>query len=165
MMEYVAVGYIFSAKGLKGEVKIKPLTKRQRFIKDSVLKISPPVEKFDKLTVEKAYLVKNNFIVKFKEINNFEETEIIKNHYLEVEKTPLPEGMYYTDELIGLNVISADGNILGSVTEIHESKAHDILSVKGNANLEIPVISKYIKKIDIENKRIVVKETEGLFEL
>ena len=66
------------------------------------------------------------------------------------------------EDIIGLNAISNKKEI-GIVTEILKSKAHDILVVeKNNKRNLIPYINEFIEKIDLENKKIFIKEIEGL---
>lgn len=162
MQDNLAVGYIYAVKGLNGEVKVKPLSSFDRFYKGSKLQINPPLVDRDYLTVEKSIKTKDHFNVKFVDINNSEEANKIKKHYLETSKVPLPEGTFYSDDLIDLNVLSNEKKVLGKVSAIKESKAHDILVVKGKKTFFVPVTKEFIKEIDIDNKVIIINPIEGL---
>lgn len=162
MNDFLTVGYIFAVKGLKGEVKIRPLTSKKRFFEGNVLKINPPLEEYVDLTIEKVFISGENYVVKFKEIQTVEEANKTKNHYLEVKKSSLPENTYYSDDLIGLDVYDEKNSKLGKIIEVSSSKAHDILKVKGERIFFLPVTKEFIKKVDIKKGKITIKPIEGI---
>jgi len=64
---------------------------------------------------------------------------------------------YFWIELIGCDVINQDKVLLGKVTDLVETGAHDVLRVKGEHGDLIPfVMDKFIVNIDIGNKQILV---------
>ena len=79
----------------------------------------------------------------------------------------LPEGIYYIVDLIGCVVFDENGEELGKVTDVFNTGASDIYAVSRpeKKDLLIPVTDDTILKVDINNKRIDVRLTEGLDEL
>lgn len=162
MNELVTIGYIFNTKGLNGEVRVKPLTSKNRFKEGEILFLNPPIERLNKLSVEKAYPHKDNFVVKFNEITNINKAELLKEHYLQAPQEELLEGEFYLDDLFNMSVFDENNQKIGEVTEILENKAHEILHVKGAKEALIPLTKEFIKNIDFKKKRIDIKAIEGL---
>lgn len=83
----------------------------------------------------------------------------------EAEQEALPEGRYYHHQLIGCEVTTADGELLGRVTEVQGTGDATRLVVKGRrAEVLIPLAQEFCD-IDVAHKRIVVTPPEGLLEV
>jgi 16S rRNA processing protein RimM len=80
------------------------------------------------------------------------------------EAIPLPEGSYYHYQLLGLQVATAAGEILGVVTEILETGANDVYVVQNRDQAEIllPAIPDVVKAIDLEKGQMIVELLDGL---
>lgn len=78
----------------------------------------------------------------------------------------LPEGEFYWYELIGCRVQAAGGRTIGTVKEILETGAHDVLVVEGKdgRSFLIPTARALMKEVDVEAGRIVVEDLPGLFD-
>jgi 16S rRNA processing protein RimM len=81
-----------------------------------------------------------------------------------VDRPPLEDGEYYHHQLIGLHVVSGAGEAIGTVTEILETGASDILVVIPNSGPEvlIPVASAFIHEIDLNKREITVHLIPGM---
>jgi len=77
---------------------------------------------------------------------------------------PLPEGTYYWWQILGLRVVSDEGQELGQVDEILETGANDVYSVRDmtGAELLIPAIESVILDVDLEVGEIKVHLIPGL---
>ena len=81
-------------------------------------------------------------------------------------KSPLPAGHYYHHQLIGLNIVTTDGEALGAVTEILPGQSNDNYVVEGpRGQLLIPAIEDVIQSVDLERGEIVIEPIKGLLEL
>ena len=78
----------------------------------------------------------------------------------------LPEGEFYWYELIGCRVESESGQWVGTVREIWETGAHDVLLVEDEAGVRrlVPTAGPLMTEIDIAARRIVVVDLPGLLE-
>jgi len=77
---------------------------------------------------------------------------------------PLPAGVYYHRQIIGLQVIELDGRVLGEVAEILETGGNDVYVVRaaGGTELLLPAISSVILNTDLEKGQIQVAIPRGL---
>ena len=81
----------------------------------------------------------------------------------ESELEPLPEGQYYRFQLIGLAVVSTDGEELGRVTEVLSTGANDVYVVRGDrGELLLPATDEVVREIDLEGGRMFVEALPGL---
>ena len=76
----------------------------------------------------------------------------------------LPEGTYYIVDLIGLRVVTEEGDEIGVIADVLNTGANDIYDVKreGKRNLLLPVIDDVVKDVDIDGGKVTVHIMEGL---
>ena len=167
MNKYLELGQIVNVKGLKGEVKVNSFTddntKFER-IPNVFLKQKGNLKEY---SIEKVGYSKNQVILKFKGVDTVEEAEKIRNSYIVVDREifgELPEGVYYIADLLGLDVYTEDGTLLGKVDDIFSTGANDVYVVKDELGKQrlLPGIDEVIKHIDIESGKIIVNLIEGL---
>lgn len=162
MQDKFEVGKIVNTFGIKGEVKVNLYTEDI-----SNFKTKSKVYVNDKeMQVENSRLQKNMLILKLKGIDNMNDAENLRGSIIKVDrsKNDLPEGTYYIADLIGLDVYTEDGNLLGKVTDIYNTGANDIYTVKTQDGKEVllPAIKDVIKQVDIQNGKIIVHILKGL---
>ncbi len=77
---------------------------------------------------------------------------------------PLPEGVYYHWQILGLQVETEGGLALGEVSDILTTGANDVYVVKGESGAEtlIPAIESVIKQVDLPSGRMVIHALPGL---
>ena len=167
MQKRLEVGQIVNTFGIKGEIKVTPFTDDiNRF--DDLKKVYVKTRKDEKLyKVENVRYHKNMVLLKLEGIENPEQAELLKNAYLEIDREdaiPLEEGQYFIVDLIGLDVYTDEGKLLGKVEDIYNTGANDIYVVKDELGKQklLPGIDEVIKKIDLENEKIIVNLIEGL---
>lgn len=167
-MEYTIVGKIINTHGIRGEVKVFPLTNDiQRF---DFLNYAYIGEKKIKVYVETIKHHKNLAILKFKEYSNINEIEKFKDEFIyvdEEEKVQLPEDHFFIYELIDSQVFDKEMNLIGTLTDIIQSSSNDVYVVKDKENNKeylIPAVKQFVLKVDIENKEIVIDPIEGMIE-
>ena len=75
----------------------------------------------------------------------------------------MPEDHYFISDLIGAEVVTLEGEILGRVTDIFQTGSNDVFVVKSQREEKlIPAIKDVIKEINIEDKKIIINLLEGL---
>lgn len=72
------------------------------------------------------------------------------------ELPPTPPGEYYWAQLEGLEVVNLQGVVLGRVSHLMETGAHDVLVVGGERERLIPFVRDVIRAVDLVAGRITV---------
>lgn len=160
MQQRLEIGQIVNTFGIKGEIKVTPFTDDiTRF--DDLEKVYVKSKKQSKqYKVEKARYHKNMVLLKLEGINNPEDAEMLRNAFLEIDREdaiPLEEGTYFIADLIGLDVYTDEGKLLGKVDDIYNTGANDIYVIKDELGKQIllPGIKEVIKEVILDEKIIV----------
>ena len=167
MQEFLEIGQIVNTFGIKGFVKVNPFTDNiNRFDDLKKVYIKNKSQKYE-LEIEKVKYHKNMVLIKFKGIDKVEDAESLRNSYILVnrkdEKT-LNKDTYYIVDLLGLDVYTDEGELLGKLEDIYNTGSNDIYVVKNELGKQIllPAIKDVIKEINIENRKIIVHIINGL---
>ena len=167
MQKRLEVGQIVNTFGIKGEIKVTPFTNDIRRF-DDLKKVYVKTRKESKLyNVENARYHKNMVLLKLKGINTPEEAEMLRNAFLEVDREdaiPLEEGTYFIADLLGLEVYTDEGKLLGRVEDIYNTGSKDIYVIKDELGKQVllPGIDEVIKEVDLNNGKIIVHLIPGL---
>lgn len=151
----IKIGKIVNTFGIKGELKVYPYV-------DYIDELSKIYIDNKEYTLSKSRNQKNVVIIKIKGLDDINLVEDFKNKEIEIDRADLPklkEGEYYIEDLIGLDVYTDDGKLLGKLDDIFNTGANDIYQVN---NILLPAIPDVIKEIDIENQKIIVHIIKGL---
>jgi 16S rRNA processing protein RimM len=102
-------------------------------------------------------------------IERREDAERLRGELVLVEAAALerlPPGEYYWFELLGCGVELADGRRIGTVTELWETGAHDVLVVAGQDGQRrlVPAAREFLREVDIRERRIVIDPIPGLLD-
>jgi 16S rRNA processing protein RimM len=165
----VTVGLVLKAVGLKGELRIKPLTDNpERYAVGGKVWMSLPEGEDRAFTVKAAREYKGNLTVSFAEVASIEEAEICRGRELFVPATdvpPLPEGEYYHFQILGLPVYNQSGKLLGKVSDIFTAGEKDVYVVTGQGKeYLVPVNDDTVETIDVEAGKIVIFPMPGYIE-
>ena len=69
---------------------------------------------------------------------------------------PAPEGEYYWSDLIGMKVANLRGEMFGSIAQILEAGAHDVLVVRGEREHLIPFVGQIVRDVDVTGRIVTV---------
>jgi len=156
MRDILRVGKIVNTHGLKGEMKVIPLTDDMRRYDDLEFVLLDGKE----VKIEKVKYQKDRVILKLENIDIIEEAEKLKNKYLEIPReyaVELEEDTYFITDLIGCNVVDTDGKDLGQIYEVLQTKNNDVYWIKKPKELLIPVLLDIVLDINIEERKITIK--------
>lgn len=165
-VDYIQVGKIVNTHGIKGDVKVLPLTDDAKRFED-LKKVYLGDEKL-RLEIEHIGYIKGNVLIRFKGYDNINDVEKFRDKIVwvdEEDKIKLPKDSYFLHDIIGLDVYLADGTLIGAVKDILQPGANDVYVVKGkDKEYLIPAIRDVVKEVDIEERKIVIEPLEGLLE-
>jgi len=153
----VRVGQIAGAFGLKGQVKIQPLTDfaTERFRKGTRLRMGEEWLEIDTVSIHKG-----RPLVKFKGIDTIEAVEAIQFKYLEaVEKPRTGKNEFLVADLLGLAVQTVQGEPLGTIDQVLPNPAHEILVV---GEIMVPLVEHFVKKVDLRERMVTVELIPGM---
>ncbi len=167
-MEFLTVGKIVNTHALQGEVKVVSNSdfKEERFEKGSVLYIDFEGELIE-VIIATHRVHKGSDLLKFKNMNSINDVEKYKGSELLVSMddiSELDDNEFYYFEIIGCTVKTTTGEVVGEISEIIETGANDVWTVKrqGQKDALIPYIEQIVKSVDIENKEVIIDVMEGL---
>lgn len=167
MTEYFELGQIVNTFGIKGMVKVKPFTENiEQFEELEKIYIKNRSGKKE-YQIEEVKYHKQMVLIKFEGIDNPEDAESLRNSYVLINRKdakPPEEGTYYIVDLLGLEVYTDKGVLLGKVDDIFNTGSKDIYVVKDELGKQVllPGIDDVIKEVDLENKKITVHIIPGL---
>ncbi len=169
MQETLKVGKIVTTHGLKGEVKVYPTTENpDRFLELSRVFLDLGVSRKE-LEIESVRFQNKMVLLKFKGLDRIEDVEGFRSRDLLIRREdaiPLAENQWFIGDLIGLKVLLPDDAVLGTVKDVMETGANDVLLIStGKKDVMIPVVSEFVKKVSPEEGYIRVEVIPGLLEL
>ncbi len=171
MTKYISVGKIINFHGIHGEARVGYSKNQQDFFLSLTSVYVKNNNEYMPLDIVSVRQNKNFLIVKFKGIDSINDIIPYKGDLLFVEESvireTLDEDEFLIDELVGLNVFDVDtGKKLGFVVGVSNNGASDLISVKTNTkNVSlIPFVKAIVPVVDIQNKKILINNIEGLLE-
>ena len=161
-MEKVVLGQIVAPHGVRGDLRIMPLTSNTQLFSDMDYLLLPDDRR---LHIVKARPHKNIMLVTVKEVASIEEAEALRGQKVSVyrEDMPeLPEGRYYVGDLIGLPVLDEQGNRIGTFKDVLPTGSKDVYVIQPPEGKDILVanIPENIREIDLKSGRIIVRLPE-----
>jgi 16S rRNA processing protein RimM len=162
---YLVIGKLRRPHGIHGEMLMDIITDFPERIKAGILVFVGP--QYQERIIRSARPNAGTMLIAFEGFDNPDEVGVLRNNYLYVrasDRPPLPEGEYYHHQLLGLPVVTDEGQKLGVLTEILENAANDVYLVKPDFGPEIllPAIDSVILDIDLQKGEIRVHLLAGL---
>jgi 16S rRNA processing protein RimM len=162
---FLVVGKLLRPHGIRGEILMAVLT-------DFPERIQPGVTFYLGEGYTPAILAgvrhhNKGLLLRIEGIDTREEIAEFRNRDVFVsaqDRPPLPKGEYYLHELIGMQVVTDEGEALGVLSEMIETGATNVYVIRreGKADVLIPATDEVILAIDVKNKTMRVHLLEGL---
>ena len=165
--QYFEIGQIVNHFGIKGMVKVNPFTDDISQFEEMETILVDKKGSLLEMQIEEVKYSKNQVLLKLKGIETVNDAEKYRNCYLKLPREKarkLPKNTYFIADLIGLEVYTEEGKLLGKVDDIYNTGASDIYVIKDELGKQIllPAIKDVIKQIDLEQEKIVVHLLDGL---
>ncbi len=161
----IAVGHINGVWGLRGHVKVTPLTSNPERLQPgaTVLVRGRPCRILEVVTPQ------GYPIVRFEGYPDRTAAERLRDTDIEIDERDLPalpEDEYYVDDLVGMDVVTAAGDPVGRLVEVLATGANDVYVVtrEGQRDALIPAIGDVVLSVDLEARRMVIDPLPGLLD-
>ena len=161
-LEKIKVGRIVNAHGIRGELRVQPrdadpnfITRFKTFEVDG--KLVKPTEN---------HVHKSVVLMKFPGVDDMDAALALKNKDIFVRRADanLPQGQYFDEELLGLQVYNVEtGALLGELTRVDPYPAHKVYTVQGEREYLIPAVPEvFIRSVSLDENRMDVVVLEGM---
>lgn len=165
-MDTVLIGEILKAHGVKGELKVYPLTHDPSRFKKLSRVILTQKEKTCSFPVSTARAQGGMVYLALEGISSAEEAEKYRGWEVRIDQSevpPLKTGWYHF-ELEGMDVYAGEEH-LGTLVSVMETGANDVYLVRGKrGEICIPALKSVVKTVDVPGKRMEVVLPPGLLE-
>ena len=155
----VAIAAIVKSHGLRGEVTVELFTDSPEQISDldGLLLGGRTVQ-----VLSVRGIAGSRAILKLDGVDSREQAEKLRGEMLRVPRksvAPLPEGAFYDFQIIGLAVVTEDGQDLGRISEILRTGANDVYLTD---QIAVPAVDRFIREISLERGEMVVRDLDEL---
>ncbi len=166
---FVTVGIISGTFGIHGELKVTPESdhpeRPQALVQMPVFVLRNGIrEAYQVLSVKQQ---RTHWLVRLQGVNTRDQAQALLGGELQIPEhkvLPLPEGEYYIFQILGLQVETETGEVLGRVAEVLQPGANDVYVVRNEQGQEflIPAIKQVVMDIDLTEQRMVIRPLPGL---
>jgi 16S rRNA processing protein RimM len=166
----ITVALVGAPHGIKGDVRVKPLTEHPMAIQS----YGPLAAKDGRVFAIEALRPAagsspDMLIVRFRGIASREAAEALKGLELSVDRTNLPAAgpdEFYHADLVGLAAVMPDGTSLGTVVAVQNFGAGDLLEVAppAGATMLVPFTEAAVPEINLAESRVVIVPPDGLLD-
>jgi len=166
-MERAIVGWIVRARGLKGEIVVKPTTREPQRLKRLLnMTVEVGEDNSANMYVENIRLASGNVLIKFSGIDSRTSAEQFQGQAIMIPGDDLPKlnpDEYYIHDVEGLTVKDPCGNVMGRIIQVLEYPANDVFVMsRDKEEVWIPATRDIVKRVDLSEKTIVMELPEGL---
>lgn len=173
---HLVVGHLNKPHGIRGEFFVWPLTDHPEstFAPGVVLWLGEadsdePNYDLPPLRVESVRPFQKGLLVRFGGVEDRNQAEVLRGRYLlrpVEELEPLADDEFFHHQLLGMMVVTVDGEEVGVVDQVFELEPADLLEVRGpGGSLMIPFRPEIVREVDVEEARLVIDPPDGLLDL
>jgi len=168
----IAVGQISGTHGIKGQVKLHSYSGNLASLQAAqhvLLCSKSGVQR--QIQLKRAANHSGKILLTLDGFDTIEQAEELVGCELLLQRNQLPvtdEDEYYWHDLLGLSVVTTEGQTLGSIAEILETGANDVYLVRNTENHReylIPAIASVVTNVNLQSGTMLVTPLEGLLDL
>lgn len=168
--ELIPVGKIIGPHGIKGQMKLHSYSGNAASLSAaSSVTLKSLAGTLHEFTINCFKANSGKFIIGLQGFDDINMIDPLLGNEVCLKRSQLPgleEDEYYWSDLIGLQVFTDEGTLLGTITDIFETGSSDIYVVQGGEReYLIPAIADVIKAVDPLGGKIVITPLDGLLDL
>ncbi len=166
----VLLGKIIATHGIRGQLRVVPFSgETSAIVSLRTVLLKGPESGMEPFDVAHAAVHGKKVLVTLKGFDNINQVLHLvgREVYALREQLPeLPPDEYYWCDLLGLRVVTVDGDELGTVAEIIATGSNDVYVVReGKHEYLIPALEDVVTDIDLDAGVMTVSLPEGLLDL
>uniref|UniRef100_A0A5B6YUJ3 Uncharacterized protein n=1 Tax=Davidia involucrata TaxID=16924 RepID=A0A5B6YUJ3_DAVIN len=195
--EFIEIGYICSVHGLQGEVRVKSSTDfpelrfskpGRRWLRQQVLG-RETIQEVELVEGRGGHTGQKSWIVRFSKVDTVDQAQQLVGSTIlvtEKDRPELEQGEFYTRDLVGMRVILKEsGEPVGTVANVFDSGASDLLHVMLDSSIEmpdgtrkpkseigssgplvwVPFVEAIVPNVDMNKRELLITPPKGLLEL
>jgi 16S rRNA processing protein RimM len=169
-MDLILVGFVARAHGNKGQVIVNPETDfpDERFAAGNVVIVEQAGRSAER-RIASVRFHQGRPVIAFEGLASINDAEALAGAALKVPASalaPLPEQTYYRHDLVGCEVRTTDGRVVGTVTGVEGSieRSRLVIAARGG-EVMVPMVDAICVRVDPAAKTIVIDPPEGLIEV
>ena len=164
MNDLLEIGKIVKPSGLKGRLKVLSYCEpTQRLEALASVFVGRNIEHVSPFTVRYLRVKGGSYSLELEGVENLETACEVVGQSVFIPPEKLPNGEYYWRDIMGLDVVTEDGQKLGQITTILPTGSNDVYICNGGEReILIPAFDDVVRKIDIGKGLMVVRLPEGL---
>ncbi|MDO9516241.1 MAG: ribosome maturation factor RimM [Syntrophales bacterium] len=164
MNDLLEIGKIVKLSGLKGRLKVLSYCDPAQGLEDlASVFVGEDIEHAVLLNVRYLRVKGGSFSLELEGIEGLEAAGELVGQSVFIPRDRLPDGEYYWEDIIGLDIVTEEGRRLGRITAILPTGSNDVyICNDGEGETLIPAFDDVVQEIDIEKGLMVVRLPEGL---
>jgi 16S rRNA processing protein RimM len=164
---WVAVGRLLGAHGVRGELKVHSITEEKgRLLDFPEWSLGPEGGPYQKYSLISGRANTKGLVVRLDGVDDRDAAQALSGTEIWVLRSQLPEldeDQFYWTDLVGLLVVTEDGEELGLVQHLFATGANDVMVVNSSEEERlIPFISEVVLSVDTTAKRVTVRLMSGM---
>jgi 16S rRNA processing protein RimM len=164
MKRLFAIGKVTKVSGLKGEVRCKPLSRFfDEYIDEKPLFLGFSKSANTKIKLEEIIPSGKHHRYRFSGVNSRQSAQSILGQYVYVGVSEHDEINWISEDLLGFDIITEEGDSIGILKEILWLPSNDVYVIQSEKQeFLVPVIPEIVRDLDWEFEVIVISPMEGL---
>ena len=170
MEDILQIGVITRPHGVKGEVKVFPMTDDVRRFKKLKKTLLDTGNGYTELECEGAKFFKQFVILKFKDHDTVESVaKYVRKGIFVTRADAVKPGKdeYFIADLIGMQAVDEESNLKGVIRNVIETGANDVyeIELEDNRTLLLPAIKECILEVDVPEGMMKIHILDGLLDI
>ena len=159
------IAKVTKTSGLRGNVCLKPLSRYfEKYINKKQLMIGSSIDQSNKVSVEMINGIGKKRKFKFSGFDSLDSAKTIIGKIVFVQTSLDSKINWISKNILDYKVTDESGNLFGHIIDVIWLPNHDAYIIeKDLKEYLIPIIPEIIKKVDYDNRNIIIKVIDGLF--
>ena len=159
------IAKVTKTSGLRGNVCLKPLSRYfEKYINKKKLMIGSSADQSNKVSVEMINGIGKKRKFKFSGFDSLDSAKTIIGKTIFVQTSLDSKINWISKNILDYKVMDESGNLFGHIIDVMWLPSHDAYIIeKDLKEYLIPIVPEIIKKVDYDNRNIIIKVIDGLF--